>query len=32
MEHGVLNGKEVQFFKNDQRRVRVVCKKKVWFF
>ena len=31
MEHGVLNGKEVQFVKNDQKRVRVVCKKRCGF-
>jgi len=31
MEHSVLNGKEVKFVKNDQKRVRVVCKKKMWF-
>jgi len=31
MEHSVLNGKEVQFVKNDQKRVRVVCKKGVIF-
>jgi len=31
MEHSVLNGKEVQFVKNDQRRVRAVCKKKCGF-
>jgi len=31
MEHSVLNGKEVQFVKNDKRRVRVVCKKNVVF-
>ena len=30
MKHSVLNGKEVQFVKNDQKRVRVVCKK-MWF-
>jgi len=29
MEHSVLNGKEVQFVKNDQKRVRAVCKKNV---
>jgi len=31
MEHSVLNGKEVQFVKNDQKRVKVVCKKNVVF-
>jgi len=30
MEHNVLNGKEVQFVKNDHKRVRAVCKK-MWF-
>jgi len=31
MGHNFLNGKEVQFVKNDQKRVRVVCKKKCGF-
>jgi len=31
MEHSVLNGKEVKFVKNDQKRVRVICKKKCGF-
>ena len=29
MEHSVLNDKKVQFVKNDQNRVRAVCKKNV---
>ena len=31
MEHSVLNEKEVKFVKNDQKRVRVICKKKCGF-
>ena len=31
MEHSVLNGKEVKFVKNDQKRVRAICKKKCGF-
>ena len=31
MEHSVLNGKEIKFVKNDDRRVRAVCKKKCGF-
>ena len=31
IEHSVLNGKEVKFVKNDQKRVRVICKKKCGF-
>ena len=27
MKHNVLNGKEVKFVKNDQKRVRAICKK-----
>ena len=30
MEHSVLNGKEIKFVKNDDKRVRVVCKKEMW--
>jgi len=31
MEHNVLNGKEVKFVKNDQKKVRAICKKKCGF-
>jgi len=31
MKHSVLNGKEVKFVKNDQKRVRAICKKKCGF-
>jgi len=31
MEHNVLNGKEIKFVKNDDKRVRAVCKKKCGF-
>jgi len=31
MEHSVLNGKEFKFVKNDQKREKVVCKKKCGF-
>jgi len=31
MEHSVLNGKEIKFVKNDDKRVRVVCKNKCGF-
>ena len=31
MEHSVLNGREVKFFKNDDVRVRAICKRKCEF-